>query len=74
MRNRKGRQGEEPHMGLSCNGSGPLDQVPSFVATISIAELLFFTVAMLETHCVGKTTGTGHHRRINSDAALINFI
>jgi hypothetical protein len=61
-------------MGLSCNGAGLLDQIPSFVATISIAELLFFTVVTLETHCVGKTAGNGHHRRIKSDAALINFI
>src|ERR1700722_15123566 len=53
----RGGRGEEPHMGLSCNGAGLLDQVSSFVATISIAELLFFTVPMLETHCVGKTSG-----------------
>jgi hypothetical protein len=74
MRNRKGRQGEEPHMGLSCNGSGLLDQVPSFVATISIAELLFFTVLMLEPTVLGRPPGTDHHRRINSDTTLINFI
>jgi hypothetical protein len=37
MRNRNGRQGQEAHMGLSCNETGLLDQVPSFVATISIA-------------------------------------
>jgi hypothetical protein len=41
-------------MGLSCNGSGLLDQVPSFVATISIAELLFFTVLMLEPTVLGR--------------------